>query len=468
MKTISISIPKYLRLGLVLAFAVLLLTSSRATAQTGEENFKTLCASCHRTDYTKAVGPGLAGIKEKRGEEWLRKWIVNSKALIATGDAAANQVYAQFNEIDMPGFPQLDDAQLTDLIAYIDAEGAKAGPPPVAAAAPAGGGGAAPAGPNVADPLRTLLSDITTWAIFALILLSFIAYKLGKYAKEQREGRGQYDLPHAPRYLGLHFTFLLVVASCIVWLLVNAFATGSPMLNNLMFSAFPYLAVVIFLIGTIRRYSKRGFTVSSLSSQFLEGKQLFWGSQPFHWGIMFLFFGHLIAFLFPRALMAWNGMPVRLLILEVSSFVFGLSALVGICTLIYRRFASGKLIVVGSKADMLVYVTLLTQILSGLGVAFFVRWGSTWFAAVLTPYMRSLFMLNPDIEAVSAMPWVVKIHIISAFFIIAIIPYTRFMHFLVAPVAYLWRSYQVVVWNYSHKDIRNSSRHTFGKKSRNH
>lgn len=132
MKKLRILFPKYLRLGLVLAFAAMFLPSMQVTAQSGEENFKTLCASCHRTDYTKAVGPGLAGVKEKRGEEWLRKWIVNSKALIATGDAAANEVYAQFNKIDMPGFPQLDDAQLTDLIAYIDAEGAKAGPPPVA------------------------------------------------------------------------------------------------------------------------------------------------------------------------------------------------------------------------------------------------------------------------------------------------------------------------------------------------
>jgi len=468
MKTSFPYTARSLRIGLTLALAALLLPWQRISAQTAEQNFTTLCGSCHRTDYTKAVGPGLAGVKDRRGEEWLRKWIVNSKALITSGDQAAVDLYAKYNKIDMPPFPQFDDAQLTELIAYIDAEGAKAGPPPAEPAAASGGGGAVAAGPNVADPLRTLLSDITTWAIFALITLALIALKVSSVAKEQREARGQFDLPHGPKFLGWHFTLLVTAASGVVWLLVNAFATGSPMLNNLMFAAFPYLALVTFLIGTVRRYRNRGFTVSSLSSQFLEGKQLFWGSQPFHWGIVFLFFGHLIAFLFPRAVMAWNGMPVRLLILEVSSFVFGLSALWGISALIYRRFASGKLIVVASKADMLVYVTLLTQIISGLGVAFFVRWGSSWFAGVLTPYLRSLFTLNPDIEAVSAMPWVVKIHIISAFFIIAIIPYTRFMHFLVAPIDYLWRRYQLVIWNYSNRDIRNSTRHTFGKKSRNH
>jgi nitrate reductase gamma subunit len=126
------------------------------------------------------------------------------------------------------------------------------------------------------------------------------------------------------------------------------------------------------------------------------------------------------------------------------------------------------LLVVTNKMDMLVYTVLFTQVLSGLGVAFFVRWGSSWFASTLTPYLRSIFSFNPDIEAISAMPWLIKIHVISAFLIIAIIPFTRFMHFLVAPFDYIWRKYQVVIWNWNPRNIRVSSRHFFGKKSRNH
>lgn len=464
MKTTSKYLLKTLGAWLLIAF---LWPSQHLLAQTGEQNFQTLCASCHKTDYTKTVGPGLAGVVQKRGDAWLRKWITNSKALIASGDAGAVEVYGKFNKIDMPAFPQLDSLALTDLIAYIDAEGAKAGPPPVAAASP-GGGAHAGGGPNTPDALRTLLTDLTTWAAILLVILAIVAIKLNRTATEQREARGQFDPPFSPKYLGFHFILQSVAAGAIIWVLVNAFKTGSAYVDGLMFSVFPYVVLLIFIIGTVQRYRQRAFTVSSLSSQFLEGKRLFWGSQPFHWGILFLFFGHLIAFLFPRAVMAWNGMPVRLFILEVSSFVFGLSALIGICTLIYRRFSSGKLVVVGSKADMLVYVTLLTQIVTGLGVAFFVRWGSSWFAGVLTPYLRSVFSFNPDITAVAAMPVLVKLHIISAFFIIAIIPYTRFMHFLVAPIAYIWRSYQVVIWNYDRREIRRSTRHTFGRKSENH
>ena len=114
------------------------------------------------------------------------------------------------------------------------------------------------------------------------------------------------------------------------------------------------------------------------------------------------------------------------------------------------------------------FCPLFVQITTGIGVALTCRWGSNWFATVLSPYLTSLFALNPQIDAVSAMPWIVQLHIASAFFIIAIIPFTRFVHFLVAPINYIWRSYQVVLWNWNRKDIRNSDKHNYGKRTRNH
>ncbi len=109
------------------------------------------------------------------------------------------------------------------------------------------------------------------------------------------------------------------------------------LLNNFLFIALPYVALTVFLIGTIYRYKGTKFKFSSLSSQFLEGKKLFWGSVPFHYGIMVLFFGHLTAFLLPDVILSWNSSPLRLMILEVSAFIFGISALVGIFNLLLRR-----------------------------------------------------------------------------------------------------------------------------------
>ncbi len=212
------------------------------------------------------------------------------------------------------------------------------------------------------------------------------------------------------------------------------------MFNNFFFIGLPYAALFVVLVGTIFRYLNFGFKVSSLSSQFLETRELFYGSRPFHWGLLFLFFGHLVAFLFPRSVLLWDSVPIRLIILEIAALGFGITALFGLVVLIIRRLKHKRLLVVANKMDIVVYVLLAVQIVSGLWVAFFFRWGSSWFAGTITPYLKSIFLFTPDIAAVSAMPLAVKIHIISAFTLIGIIPSTRFMHFLVYPFSYLWRS----------------------------
>lgn len=239
------------------------------------------------------------------------------------------------------------------------------------------------------------------------------------------------------------------------------------MSNYFFFIGLPYAALVIMIVGSAFRYFNFGFKVSSLSSQFLEGRELFYGSQPFHWGLVFLFFGHLIAFLFPRSVIAWNSMPWRLLILEISAFGFGILAFVGLVLLILRRIRNKRLHMVTSYMDIVVYLILSVQIITGLWVAFTARWGSAWFASVLSPYLESIFTFNPDIKAVSELPFIVKMHLVSAFTMIAIIPFTRFMHFLVFPFSYIWRSYQYVIWNWDRTKIRTSSSLYPGKKSKN-
>ncbi len=226
-------------------------------------------------------------------------------------------------------------------------------------------------------------------------------------------------------------------------------------LNNFFFIALPYAALTVFLAGTIYRYKFTKFKYSSLSSQFLETRQLFWGSIPFHWGIILLFFGHLIAFLFPRSVLVWNQVPVRLLILEISAFVFGILTLLGLANLFYRRITDARVRKVTNFMDIILEVLLLAQIVLGLWVAFEFRWGSSWFAVVLSPYLTSIFELNPQIDAIVMLPVVVQLHIILAFIIIMIIPTTRLVHLLVFPLSYLWRPYQKVIWNWDRKKIRN-------------
>jgi nitrate reductase gamma subunit len=237
-------------------------------------------------------------------------------------------------------------------------------------------------------------------------------------------------------------------------------------LNTFLFVGFPYAAVIVFVVGATYRYRQEGFTVSSLSSQFLEGKQLFWGSVPFHIGLGVVFFGHLIAFLLPQATLAWNRIPVRLIILEVTAFIFGLTVLIGLGALMFRRLTNVRIRAVTTPMDIVVEVLLLAQVVLGLWVALGFRWGSSWFAADLSPYLWSLVKLSPETAAVFALPWVIKLHIVGAFVIVLVVPFTRLMHFIVAPLHYIGRPYQQVIWNWNRKKIRDPS--TVWSKARPH
>ena len=239
------------------------------------------------------------------------------------------------------------------------------------------------------------------------------------------------------------------------------------MSDYFFFIGLPYAALVVVVVGTLFRYLNFGFGVSSLSSQFLESRELYYGSRPFHWGIIFLFFGHLVAFLFPAEVLLWNSVPLRLIILEIAAFGFGIAALAGLVILIIRRLKNKRIRMVTSKMDVVVYVVLAVQIITGLWIAFFFRWGSSWFASTLTPYMRSIFLFNPDVAAVTTLPLFAKIHIVSAFTLIGLIPFTRFMHFLVYPFRYLWRSPLYVIWNWDRKQIRATRNLYNGVKQKN-
>jgi nitrate reductase gamma subunit len=210
----------------------------------------------------------------------------------------------------------------------------------------------------------------------------------------------------------------------------------------------PYVALALFFIGTIARYRDRyaRFAFSSLSSQFLENRKHFWGLVPFHYGIIVVLMGHLVAFLVPRQVLLWNSQPLRLYILEVSALAFGILTVVGLVAAVLRRLSVSALLRVTNKRDWVVLALLLTQAVTGVGVALTYRWGSSWFAATAAPYLWSVFTLTPDVTVMSVMPWLVKVHVINAWLLIAFAPFSRLVHVLVAPLPYLWRRPQVVRW----------------------
>ena len=221
---------------------------------------------------------------------------------------------------------------------------------------------------------------------------------------------------------------------------------NSLYLDTFLFAILPYMVAITFFPVTIVRYLSRGFTYSSLSSQFLENQDHFWGLVPFHFGILVVLFGHIVAFLIPREILLWNSHPLRLYILEITALIFGLLTLVGLVFAIVRRLVYTKVRDVTSSMDWVLYVLLLVQVASGVYVAVFHGWGSSWFAASAAPYLWSVIKLNPDISYVTALPFAVKLHIVNASILIGLVPFTRLVHVLVVPNPYLWRKPQVVRW----------------------
>lgn len=216
--------------------------------------------------------------------------------------------------------------------------------------------------------------------------------------------------------------------------------------DQILLIVLPYVVFFTFFLMTIQRYVRRSFTYSSLSSQFLENQQHFWGLVPFHYGILVVLGGHFIAFLVPREILWWNSRPLRLYLLEATALVFALLTIVGLVAAIVRRITVSKVRRTTTAVDWILYALLLVQVSTGILVALHYPWGSSWFAASLSPYLWSLLKLNPDISFVQGVPALVKVHIVGAWALIGLFPFTRLVHILVIPNPYLWRKPQVVRW----------------------
>jgi len=221
----------------------------------------------------------------------------------------------------------------------------------------------------------------------------------------------------------------------------------SDTLSMMFFVALPYAAVLIAIVVSVLRWKRAPFTVSAISSQLLESKKLFWGSIPFHWGIVLILTGHLFTLFLPSTVAWWGGVPLRLYALEITGLALALWAMFGIVVLLYRRMTSARVKVVTTPMDFVVLLVLLVQVVSGIWVAAALRFGALWATGVVVPYVWSLITLNPQPELVQPFPLVLQIHIISFFVFLLIFPFTRLIHLITVPLPYLVRPWQRVIAN---------------------
>lgn len=217
--------------------------------------------------------------------------------------------------------------------------------------------------------------------------------------------------------------------------------------ESVLFIAFPYVAVTLAIVVTLYRYFTDRFSYSTQSSQFLENRALFWGSVPWHYGILVILLAHVVAFLFQGAWASLVADQTTLYVLELIGLALAMAAFLGLTLLLIRRVRTARIFAVTSTMDWVLLIALLAQVALGLWSALFFRWGSDWFLFTAAPWLESLILFDPDTSFVSNLPWVVKLHMLGGFAIVAIFPFTRLVHVITVPITYLWRPYQVVVWN---------------------
>ena len=214
----------------------------------------------------------------------------------------------------------------------------------------------------------------------------------------------------------------------------------------LLLVVLPYGATVFAVWAAAERYRHHGFSFTSFSTQIFENRAHFWALVPFHAGILLVLVGHVVAFLVPRGILAWNAAPARLLILETVALAGGLLALAGLSAAMFRRAAVRVVQRSTTPFDWGVYTLLLGQVLTGIAIAILYPWGSSWYASTAVPYLWSLVILQPDASVVSAMPLLVRLHIVLAWLFVGVFSVSRLVHVLAVPNPYLLRAPQVVRW----------------------
>lgn len=132
-------------------------------ATNGKSLFNANCASCHKLDK-KAIGPALGDVTERRDMEWLVAWIKDNQSLRESGDKDAVAIFEEYNGSVMPGFPNLSDQDVYDILKYTQ-EGGK----PAATGVAAGGEGVVVT--QAEEDNTTLLITLAAILLFLVILL---------------------------------------------------------------------------------------------------------------------------------------------------------------------------------------------------------------------------------------------------------------------------------------------------------
>lgn len=215
----------------------------------------------------------------------------------------------------------------------------------------------------------------------------------------------------------------------------------------LLWGVVPYVALALIIGGSIWRYRYDQFGWTTRSSQLYESRILRIASPLFHFGILAVLAGHIMGLVIPKSWLDAIGVHEHLyhfLALSIGT-VAGIGTLVGIVLLIYRRRTTGPVFMATTANDKFMYVMLVAALLAGLATTMISVFDPTVpnYRETVSPWFRSIWILQPNVAAMTAAGISFKVHALVAMALFAIWPFTRLVHAFTAPLHYLFRPYIV-------------------------
>jgi nitrate reductase gamma subunit len=218
--------------------------------------------------------------------------------------------------------------------------------------------------------------------------------------------------------------------------------------HNFVFTVYPYICLTVFLMGSLARFDRDQYTWKSDSSQMLRTGSLRWGSNLFHIGILFLFFGHFVGLLTPHWLYEhFITAPQKQLFAVVSGGTAGFICFIGLSLLLHRRLVDPRIRLTSHRTDIAILLILWVQLVIGLITLPFSLGHSDGAAMMaLGDWAQRIVTLRPNADGIVGLDWPFKLHLVLGMTIFLLFPFSRLVHVWsgFATVAFLFRPHQVV------------------------
>ncbi len=216
-------------------------------------------------------------------------------------------------------------------------------------------------------------------------------------------------------------------------------------LHGFLFQVYPYVCLTVFLLGCLIRFDQNQYTWKSDSSQLLRAGLLRWGSNLFHFGVLFLFFGHLIGLFTPHAIYGvFMTAATKQMLAVVAGGIAGLVCFVGLSMLLYRRIFDPRIRLTSHRTDIAILLILWVQLTLGLiTLPFSLQHADGSVMMILADWAQRIMTLRPvDATTLAGLPWPYLVHIVFGMTIFLLFPFSRLVHVWsgFATVAYLFRS----------------------------